>query len=76
MRRNRQPAGARAASPRRDRLRVTAQSIPPGRSLLLVGVHRYQSFKSVKINPVSGLPLTTRHEGPSTMTVRADDVIE
>jgi hypothetical protein len=43
---------------------------------LLVGVHRYQSFKSVKINPVSGLPLTTRHEGPSTMTVRADDVIE
>src|ERR1700676_2074294 len=68
MRRNRQPAGARAASPRRDRLGVTAQSIPPGRSLLLVGVHRYQSFKSVKINPVSGLPLTTRHEGPSRLS--------
>jgi hypothetical protein len=76
MRRNRQPAGARAASRRRDRLRVTAQSIPPGRSLLLVGIHRYQSFKSVKINPVSGLRLTTRHEGPLTMTVRADEVIE
>src|SRR5260370_32036103 len=56
---------------RRESRQPAARSLPcyrskysPRRSLFLVDVHRYESFKTVKIiyNPVSGLRLTTRHE--------------